>query len=106
MKKIIFILFMFPCLVLADVSDHLKVLNVRTYTDGMVVQVDAPINSSCGYPDHLQIFISNPNYAASVSLFMTAWVSGKNIRAYYGECGESNTLGGNGNVYVTGWVID
>ena len=88
----------------AQTSQLLTIKNVRTYGSGLIVQVAENVNSSCSYPDHLQLFTTNQNYQASLSLFMTAWVSGKNIKAYYNGCGEDASSTGH-NVNVTGWYI-
>ncbi len=88
----------------AQSSQLLTIKNVRTYESSLIVQVAENVNSSCSYPDHLQLSKTNQNYQASVSLFMTAWVSGKKIKAYYNGCGENASSTG-GNVNVTGWYI-
>jgi len=38
--------------------------------------------------------MNNPNYQASVSLFMTAWATGKKIKAYYDGCGKNAASSG------------
>ncbi|MET1256793.1 hypothetical protein [Aliikangiella maris] len=91
-------------LVQAGRSPQLTIKNVRTYETSFIVQVAENVNASCSFPDHLQLSKSNPNYQASVSLFMTAWTSGKKIQAYYNGCDASASASG-GNVNVTGWYV-
>lgn len=90
----------------AEPSPRLGILNVRTYANGLVVQVDQKINLSCQFPDHLQLYKSNPNYKASVSLFLAAWLNKSKVSVYYDGCGENNVASGDGNVYVNGWLVE
>jgi len=96
----------FSAQAVAERSVDLTIKNVRTYTNGLVVQVAEPVNANCSYPDHLQLYLGAvENYNASVSLFMAAWAQGKKIRAYYDGCGSTKTASGSGNVYVSGWMV-
>ena len=106
-KKIgIFILVTIPQIAVSSPSQYLTVLNVRTYENGFVVRVSETVNPACGYPSTLQLFTNNQNYSASVSLFMTAWASGRPIRAFYGGCGQNNVPTNSGNVHITGWLVN
>lgn len=92
---------------LGALSGDLTIHNVRTYTNGLVVQVAESVNPSCTYPDHLQLHMDNvANYKASVSLFMIAWAQGKTIRVYHDGCGPTQSASGGGNVYVNGWFVN
>ena len=107
MRLIIFTgLILITDIVQAEPIPILGILNVRTYINGLVVQVDQKINSNCQFPDHLQLYKSNPNYKASVSLFLSAWLNKSKISVYYDGCGENNTKSGDGNVYVNGWLVE
>lgn len=90
----------------AGPTPWLTIRDIRTYEGGLVVRVAETINSACQYPDHLQLFSNNPNYAASVALFMAAWGQGKRIAAYYTGCGPTGAASGAGNVYVYGWHVE
>lgn len=89
----------------AEPSPRLGILNIRTYTYAFVVQVDQQVNSNCQFPDHLLLYKSNPNYKASVSLFLSAWLNKSKISVYYDGCGENSTESGNG-VHVNGWLVE
>ena len=81
------------------ISGYLTILNVRSNESGFTVQVSQTVNSSCAYSDHLQVELAtSSNYNSHVSMFLSAWTLGKQIRVYYEGCTS------NGSVEVVGWV--
>ena len=91
---------------IAATSEYLAVQDIRTYESGFVVRVAETVNSNCGYAGTLQVFKENPNYNATVSLFLTAYAMNKKIRAYYSGCGVNKATSSGANVHITGWLIN
>ena len=89
-------------------SRYLNVLDVRTYPDRIVVQVNDDVISHCAYPRTLEMERdTSESYDQSVSRFLSAYKSGRGgIRAIYQGCVNNNAGGDGGQVLVLDWLID